>query len=172
MPSMSQLTSHSLWAKSSLAAVLEQRAGAQSLNTNRVRNWSLDPARFFWAIVKSCTFCKVLLSYMCSILLINSYWAGWQKLPEIVSTLALQALFHSTKDGGLCSLHCCLGKNPEDLHCYLYALMLVSPQIRLDHSRVQRKDTDASSCSMNKGQVYIYCSFESTLRTSSHLVTL
>lgn len=87
-------------------------------------------------------------------------WAACRRtVAEIASALALQAWFHSTKDGGLGSLHCCLSKNPEDLHCYLYALVLVPPQVRLDHPRVQRKDTDTSSCSINKRKLYIKLEF-------------
>lgn len=68
-------------------------------------------------------------------------------VPEIASTLAVQAWLHSTVDGGLCSLHCCLGENPEDLHCHLDTLVLVPPQVRLHHPRVQREHAHPCTCS-------------------------
>lgn len=70
------------------------------------------------------------------------------RVPEVPSALAVQAWLHGTVDGGLCSLQCCLGENPEDLHCHLDTLVLVSPQVRLHHPRVQGEHTHPCTCNM------------------------
>lgn len=127
MPSMLQLISHSFWAKSSSEAALEHLAGAQSLPGIEKR-LSYNIKAFVWPIFGLLVLC----------------------VPEVPPALAVQAWLHSAVDGGLCSLQCCLGKNPEDLHCHLDALVLMSPQVRLHHPRVQREHTHPRTCNTNK----------------------
>lgn len=69
-------------------------------------------------------------------------------IPEVASTLALQTWLHSTVNGCLCSLHCCLGENPENLHRHLNTLVLVPPQVRLHHPRVQREHAHPCACNI------------------------
>lgn len=81
-------------------------------------------------------------------------------VPEVASTLTFQAWLHSTVDGSLSSLHCCLCENPENLHCHLDTLVLVPPQIRLHHPRVQREHAYPCACNMSTNTytvTYIQC---------------
>lgn len=67
-------------------------------------------------------------------------------VPEVASTLVLQVRLHGAVDGRLGSFHCGLGENLEDLHCHLDALVLVPPQVRLHHPRVQREHAHPAAC--------------------------
>lgn len=67
-------------------------------------------------------------------------------VPEVAAALALQVWLHGAVDGGLGSFHCCLGEELEDLHRHLDALVLVPPQVRLHHPRVQREHAHPGAC--------------------------
>lgn len=146
MPSKLQLISHSFWAESSSEAALEHLAGAQSLSTHEDREWPLHTVLGIKMVNLQLHSLQPFVSQQVVILSGIKSCITSRCLPEVPSALAIQLWLHSTVDGGLRSLHCCLGENPKDLHCHLDALVLVPPQVRLHHPRVQGEDAHPCAC--------------------------
>lgn len=158
MPSRLQLISHSFWAESSSEAALEHLAAAQSLGTREDREWPLHNELGMKTVNLQLHSVQPFVSQQVVILsgmksCITSRW-----LPEVPAALAVQLWLHSTVDGGLRSLHCCLGENPEDLHGHLDALVLVPPQVGLHHPRVQGEDAHPRTCNTYPVKHTVYLS--------------
>lgn len=163
MPSMLQLISHTISARSSSEAVLEHLVGAQSLSAHTGdRLLPLHAVLYF----NECVMRLNKVHTNVQRILIKSAGSGFYQrgagtrnalaqsviraellfVPEVAPTLAVQVWLHSTVDGGLRPLHCRLGENAEDLHCHLDDLVLVPPQVRLHHPRVQREHAHPCAC--------------------------